>query len=59
MAPYTVFPILLKDNIETMDNIATTGRGASPLKRQHPHRDSPLVCGRYVAKVQLFLGKST
>ena len=49
-------PILLKDNIESLDNIATTA-GALALKDNITHRDSPLVAGLR-AQGAIILGKT-
>ena len=49
-------PILLKDNIETLDNMATTA-GALALKNNITHRDSPLVAGLR-AQGGIILGKT-
>lgn len=49
-------PILLKDNIETLDNMPTTV-GALALKDNITHRDSPLVAGLR-AQGAIILGKT-
>lgn len=49
-------PILLKDNIETLDNMPTTA-GALALKDNITHRDSPLVAGLR-AQGAIILGKT-
>lgn len=54
--PLHGIPILLKDNIESMDNIATTA-GALALKDNITHRDSPLVAGLR-AQGAIILGKT-
>jgi amidase len=54
--PLHGIPILLKDNIESMDNIATTA-GALALKDNITHRDSPLVAGLR-AQGAVILGKT-
>lgn len=49
-------PILLKDNIESLDNMPTTA-GALALKNNITHRDSPLVAGLR-AQGAIILGKT-
>ncbi|MEP7705088.1 amidase [Paraglaciecola sp. 25GB23A] len=49
-------PILLKDNIESSDNMPTTA-GALALKNNITHRDSPLVAGLR-AQGAIILGKT-
>jgi len=49
-------PILLKDNIESLDNMPTTA-GALALKDNVTHRDSPLVAGLR-AQGAIILGKT-
>jgi amidase len=49
-------PILLKDNIESLDNMPTTA-GALALKDNITHRDSPLVAGLR-AQGAIILGKT-
>jgi len=49
-------PILLKDNIESLDNMPTTA-GALALKNNFTHRDSPLVAGLR-AQGAIILGKT-
>ena len=44
LGPLEGIPILLKDNIESLDPVATTA-GALALKDNVPGRDSPLVAG--------------
>jgi amidase len=54
--PLHGIPILLKDNIESKDNIATTA-GALALKNNITGRDSPLVAGLR-AQGAIILGKT-
>jgi amidase len=49
-------PILLKDNIESLDNMPTTA-GALALKNNITHRDSPFVAGLR-AQGAIILGKT-
>lgn len=49
-------PLLVKDNIETADDLATTA-GSSALKAYFPRRDAPLV-GNLREKGVVILGKS-
>lgn len=54
--PLHGIPILLKDNIESLDNMPTTA-GALALKDNITHRDSPLVAGLR-AQGAIILGKT-
>jgi amidase len=56
MGPLHGVPVLLKDNIETKDRIATTA-GALALKDNMTGRDSPLVAGLR-AQGAIILGKT-
>ena len=56
LGPLHGVPILLKDNIETRDQMATTA-GALALKENFADRDSPLVAGLREAGA-LILGKT-
>ena len=56
LGPLDGIPILLKDNIETLDPIATTA-GAFALKDNVTGRDSPLVAGLR-AQGAIILGKT-
>lgn len=56
LGPLDGVPILLKDNIETKDNMATTA-GALALKDNLTGRDSPLVAGLR-AQGAIILGKT-
>ena len=56
MGPLHGVPVLLKDNIETKDRIATTA-GAFALKDNMTGRDSPLVAGLR-AQGAIILGKT-
>jgi amidase len=56
VGPLHGVPILLKDNIESMDNMPTTA-GALALKDNLTHRDSPLVAGLRAAGA-IILGKT-
>lgn len=56
LGPLDGVPILLKDNIETLDPVATTA-GAIALKDNVTGRDSPLVTGLR-AQGAIILGKS-
>jgi amidase len=54
--PLHGIPVLIKDNIETADNMATTA-GSLALKDNVTHRDSPLVA-RLRAAGAIILGKT-
>lgn len=56
LGPLDGIPILLKDNIETLDPVATTA-GALALKDNITERDSPLVAGLR-AQGAIILGKT-
>ena len=56
LGPLDGIPILLKDNIETLDPVATTA-GAYALKDNITKRDSPLVAGLR-AQGAIILGKT-
>ena len=56
LGPLHGVPILLKDNIESKDNVATTA-GALALKHNITGRDSPLVAGLR-AQGAIILGKT-
>ncbi|MGA9658761.1 MAG: amidase, partial [Asticcacaulis sp.] len=56
LGPLMGIPVLIKDNIETQDNMATTA-GSLALKDNITHRDAPLVA-RLRAGGAIFLGKT-
>jgi len=56
LGPLHGVPVLLKDNIETLDNMATTA-GALALKDNLTGRDSPLAAG-FRAAGAIILGKT-